>query len=201
MITNRLTIAALAALTVLSACATEEGPKPLPPAVSTERTRDGNKLERTDTVMVQAKVVKVNQKTRMVTLQGADGEEFEIHADERVKNLPQVHKGDMVTVAYQRAIAATIKKKGKLKAATGAEDLYTAKPGDKPAALGGRTIQATAKVTKIDREKQEVVLTGAKGHRVAIGVEDPTVLDRVKVGDIVDITYTEAVLISVDKPQ
>jgi hypothetical protein len=200
MIIDRLTIAAVAAL-MLSGCATNESPKPMAPTVSTERTRDGNKLERTDTIMVQAKVMAVNQKTRMITLRGPDGDEFTIHADERVKNLPQVHKGDMVTAVYQRNIAATIRKKGKMKEATGAEDLLTAKPGEKPAAIGARTVEVTAKVTKIDRTKQEVTLKGPKGNSVAIAVEDPTVLDRVKVGDLVEVAYTEGMAISVDKPR
>ena len=201
MTTDRLLLSGAVILAMLSGCATNEGPKPLPPAVSTDRKIEGNKLERTDTVMVQAKVMAVNQKTRMVTLRGPDGDDFTVHADERVKNLPQVHKGDMVTAVYQRNIAATIHKKGKMKEATGAEELLTARPGEKPAAIGARTVEVTGKVTKIDRTKQEVTLKGPKGNSVAVAVEDPAVLDKVKVGDLVDVAYTEGMAISVDKPQ
>jgi Cu/Ag efflux protein CusF len=35
---------------------------------------------------------------------------------------------------------------------------------------------------------------------MTVAVEDPTVLDRVKKGDKVEVTYTEAVAVAVDKP-
>ena len=200
MIIHRLSIAAAASLLLMSGCASE-GPKPLPPSTHTETTRGKDTVERTETIQVQAKVVSVNQKTRMVTLEGADGEEVTFRADERVKNLPQLKKGDIVTAVYQRALAARLVKKGKGKPGVDSgEELYTAKPGDKPAALGAQAIEVTATVTKINREKQEVTLKGPKGKSVAVAVEDPTVLDRVKIGDLVTITYTEAVAIAVDAP-
>ena len=202
MTMERLTCAGALALALLAGCTKNEGPKPMPPTLVTERSRDHNTISRTDTVTMEAKVVGVNQKTRMVTLQGADGETRTIHAGDEVKNLPQVRKGDMVTIAYHRAVAAKILKKGKGKMAgpTGAQELYTAKPGEKPAALGAQTIKATATVTDVNRKAQEVTLKGPKGRSVVVAVEDPTALDKVKTGDLVEITYTEAIAIAVDKP-
>ena len=199
MTMDRLAIAA--AMTLMLAGCASEGPKPLPPSVTSEETREGDTLERTDTVTMQAKVVAIDQSTRMVTLRGADGHETTFRADERVKNLPQVRKGDMVTAVYQRAIAARLKKKGSTKpGAEAAEELYTAEPGQKPAAVGGQAVEITATVTRIDRAKQEVTLKGPRGRSVDVAVKDPTVLDRVKKGDLVEVTYTEAIAIAVDTP-
>lgn len=201
MTMERLTIAGALALALLPGCAKNEGPKPMPPSVVTERSRGGGTITRTDTVTVEAKVVAINQKTRMVTLQGADGEKKTIHVGDEVKNLPQVHKGDMVTVAYHRAMAATLKKKGHGKpGASSSEGLLTAKPGEMPAAVGAQTITVTATVTDVDHKAQEVTLKGPKGRSVTVAVDDPTVLDKVKRGDLVEITYTEAVAVAVDKP-
>jgi predicted small lipoprotein YifL len=201
MTMDRLAIAAAVTLTVLSGCASE-GPKPLPPATTSETVRDRDTVERTDTVAMQAKVVSVDQKTRMVTLEGADGERTTFRADDRVKNLPQVRKGDMVTAVYQRALAARILKKGTAKPGEGeAEELYTAEPGQMPAAVGGELVKVVATITGIDKAKQEVTLKGPKGRTVAVYVKDPTVLDRVKKGDLVELTYTEAIAISVDRPE
>jgi hypothetical protein len=61
-------------------------------------------------------------------------------------------------------------------------------------------VAVTARVTKVDRAKQEVTLKGPEGRSVTVAVEEPAVLDRLKTGDLVDITYTEAVAIAVDTP-
>jgi hypothetical protein len=202
MTMERLTIAGAMALALLSGCAKNEGPKPMPPTVVTERSRGNGTISRTDTVTMEAKVVAINQKTRMVTLQGADGEKKTIHAGDEVRNLAQVRKGDMVTVAYQQAIVATLKKKGHAKpGASAAEEVYRAKPGEMPAAIGAETVTITATITNVDRKAQAITLKGPKGRSVVVAVKDPTVLDKVKKGDLVEITYTEALAIAVDKPQ
>jgi hypothetical protein len=58
-----------------------------------------------------------------------------------------------------------------------------------------------ATVTEIDKAKSEVTLKGPKGRTAVVPVKDPTVLDRVKKGDLVEIDYTEAVAIAVETPQ
>ena len=48
---------------------------------------------------------KIDYKTRMVTLVGADGEPFTIKAGDEVKNLAQVKVGDEVVATYYQSIA------------------------------------------------------------------------------------------------
>jgi hypothetical protein len=200
MTTERLAIAGAVLLAALSSCKSE-GPKPMPPTETTARTRDGDTIERSRTVTVQAKVTKVDQKTRMLTLEKADGESVTFRVDDAVKNLPQVRKGDMVTAVYRRAIAGRIKKKGEPKELPiVAGGIVTAEPGERPAAMAGKLVTVTATVTKIDRDKQEITLKGPEGNQVPVGIEDPSVFDQLKKGDKVDVTYTESLAVSVDKP-
>jgi hypothetical protein len=77
--------------------------------------------------------------------------------------------------------------------------LETAPLGDKPGGVHAQTVQITATVTKVDRAKQEITLRGPRGKSVAVAVQDPANLDKVKKGDLLEITYTEAVAISVAK--
>ena len=201
MTMDRWMIAGAAMVTLLAGCASDKGPKPAPPTVTTEESRGKNTMERTDTVTMEAKVVAINQKTREVTLQGSDGTKRTITVGDEVKNLPQVKKGDMVTVAYRRSVMAKLIKKGKAKPdAAAGEELYTAKPGEMPAAVGAQVIHIVATVTDIDKAKQEVTLKGPKGRSAVVAVQDPTVLDRVKKGDLVEIDYTEAIAVAVEKP-
>jgi len=199
MTMDRLAIAGAIALLTFTGCTS--GPKPAQPVTTTETKRSGDTVEMTETITLQAKVVSVNQKTRMVVLQGPDGGKVEFRADDQVKNLPQVRKGDMITAVYRRAIAAKLVKKGSAKVGTESADvLATAKPGEKPAAVDAQAVQITARVTKVNRETKEVTLKGPKGRSVTVAVKDPKVMEDVKVGDLVEVTYTEALIVAVEAP-
>jgi Cu/Ag efflux protein CusF len=185
----------------LGGCSTKS-PSPQPQAaVSADTARpDDGTVRREDTTTVRATVKAINHKTRTVTLRGEDGQETTFVVDEAVKNLPQVRKGDIVTAQYHRALAARIVKQGEGKPgySTGG-GIETAEPGEKPAGVSAETVQVTATVTKIDRRKQEITLRGPRGKSVVVAVKNPANIEKLKKGDLVEITYTEAVAISVDK--
>ena len=151
-------------------------------------------------VQATAKVTKINQKTRMVTLKTSDGRTMSFKVDDSVKNLPQVHAGDDVNVSYYESIAIRLRKPGTavVGAATSEEDMV-AKPGELPAGIGARATTIIAKIVGIDRAAQTATLQGPDGKNVTVNVPDKATLDKAKVNDLVEITLTEAVAISVDK--
>ena len=57
----------------------------------------------------------------------------------------------------------------------------------------------TVTITAIDPAVPSVTFKGPDGDKKTIKVNDRQKLKEVKVGDMVDITYTEAIAISVDK--
>lgn len=150
-------------------------------------------------IQVTATVQAIDLKTRMVTLKGPEGDEFTVHADERVKNLPQVKKGDLVQATYYESLAYEVKKPGQ--AAPGvavAEDVATAKPGEKPAGMGARAIVVTSTIQALDKKKGTVTLKAPDGTLTTVKVKNPANLEKVAVGDLVEITYTEALAIAVE---
>ncbi|HTP42064.1 MAG TPA: hypothetical protein VML36_06555 [Nitrospiria bacterium] len=153
-------------------------------------------------VSVTAKVKAVDLETRTVTLERADGSTVQIHAGDQVRNLPQVHVGDDVTVTYYQSLAYDVTKAGEgAPGVTTAEALARAKPGEKPAGAVGRIITITATITAIDKAAQTVTLKGPQGNMLTVKARDPKKLDKVAVGDLVNITYTEAVAILVEEPK
>jgi uncharacterized OB-fold protein len=58
-------------------------------------------------------------------------------------------------------------------------------------------VTIVADIVKLDRKNKQAVLKGAEGKTVTVNVQRPEVFDKVKVGDRVEITYTEAVAIDV----
>jgi Cu/Ag efflux protein CusF len=146
---------------------------------------------------VTAKVTKINQKTREVTLKADDGQEYSFVADPAVKNLAQVKKGDVVTATYTEALAYEVKKGGK----AGAEATVAgaaAQPGKKPAAAIGGKVTVTVAIVAIDPKVPSVTFKGPSGDTRKIKVQDPAKLQGVNVGDTVDITYVEAIAIKVE---
>ena len=54
---------------------------------------------------------------------------------------------------------------------------------------------------KIDTKAQRVTLEGPRGGQETMKVKDPKNLEGVKVGDLVEITYLQALAVALDKPQ
>jgi hypothetical protein len=148
--------------------------------------------------MITAEVIAIDLPTRTVTLKGPAGNEFPVHADDRVKNLAQVHVGDRVDVADQESLVWNVKKASDGKSGTSAEsETVSAKPGSKPAGAAARQIKMTVTIEAIDLGNGTVTLKGPQGNSRTIKARDPKNLKKVQVGDLVDITYTEALAVRV----
>jgi len=147
---------------------------------------------------VTATVLKVNQKTREVTIKTKDGKEHTFVAGDNVKNLAQVKKGDIITAVYTEAIAYEVKKHGTAGVQT-TTAAASAKPGEKPAGGVAQQTTVTVTITAIDKKAETVTFMGPRGNKETVKVRDPKNLNGVKIGDMVDITYTEALAIRVDE--
>ncbi len=199
-------ITAGACAAVLAACASSKPATPAPasqpaaqPAPAPTPVVSGTVGEQA--VTVTATVEKVDLKNRRVTLKGPDGKSTTITVSEDVRNLPQVKKGDEVVATYYESVAYDVVKPGE--AAPGvavAEGAERAEPGQKPGGAAARTTTLTATITAIDKAAQTATLQGPKGKSVTVKVKDPSKLDKVAVGDLVRLTYTEALAIKVEKP-
>jgi hypothetical protein len=156
----------------------------------------------TDLVTTTARVKALDQQTRRVTLERADGSEVTFYADDTVRNLAQVEVGDEVTASFYESLAYEVKKPGAATpGATMEGQTARARPGEKPAAAGARVTTIVTTIAGIDKSAGTVTLQGPTGRMTTIKARDPRNLDRVAVGDLVEITYTEAVAISVEKPR
>jgi Cu/Ag efflux protein CusF len=158
--------------------------------------------ELADVVEAQATVTAIDLKTRMVTLKGPEGNETTIHVDKRARNLGQVKVGDLVKIAYVQHVAWQVRKPGdEAPSDTVAQEqaAVRAEPGEKPGGAVGQRITFTATIEAIDLDKHTVTLKGPGGNSQTIKARNPANLKKVKVGDLVDIAYTEAVAIKVDK--
>lgn len=152
-----------------------------------------------DGVQIQGKVKSIDKQNRSVVVVGSEGKEVALSLGPQVKNFDQIKVGDLVTLTYVQALALDLHKSvngGKLGQPIVAEESVRAAPGAKPAGAIEKTVTLTANVIKVDQKTQTVTLKGPN-RTVELKVKDPSLLQKVKVGDQVDATYTEAVAIQV----
>ena len=74
-----------------------------------------------------------------------------------------------------------------------------AKLGEKPAGVIGDSITISAVLVGIDTATLRVTVKGPQGNLRVLQAKDPKKVAAVKVGDMVYVTYTEALGISADK--
>ena len=149
--------------------------------------------------VMTAIVADIDLKKRVVTLENAEGERHDFRVGEEAINLPQVKVGDKVTIKFLESIAVEIVKPGKATAAGENTTIVRAKPGEMPGGMITHQTAIIAFVKAIDKKGGTISLMGPAGKTVKVKVEDPANLEKVKVGDELMITFTEAQAISVER--
>jgi hypothetical protein len=167
--------------------------------------KDAEPLRREDSrvVAIRATVTAVDQKKRVVTIRDEAGEEASFYADEAVKNLPQVKAGDTLEGELGQSLVLELRAPTAEELAEGTTILEvsaTAPAGEKPAGQFVRQIRALLTVEAIDKQAGTATLRGPAGNALTIPARDKKNLDRVKVGDTVVATYTEALVLQVVAP-
>jgi len=194
---------ALVLAAALVACGPKKSSAPEPAAAAPAAAPSGAILSGTlddQTVAATATVEKIDQKTRHVTLKRPDGSKFVIVASPEVRNLGQVKKGDTVKLEYRQSIAYEVNKAGTSRPGVSATtDVTRAEPGAKPGGTVTDTVTVRMTITAINKKAGEATLLGPDNVSNVVKVRDPKRLDLVDVGDVVDLTYTEALALSVDK--
>jgi hypothetical protein len=116
------------------------------------------------------------------------------------KKLDAIKVGDPVVANYYEALAIEIKKPGTATpGVTAQHGLASSKPGQVPAGAIGEQVTVTATIVAIDKAARTVTIKGPGGDTEVIKARDPKNLEAVKVGDLVELTYTRALVIGLDK--
>ena len=148
---------------------------------------------------VRGTVEAIDKDAGTVTLKGPK-RSITIEVNDKSK-LDQIKVGDPVVAAYIEAVAWRVMKAGSgaTPGVTTTESRVSSKPGETPAGAIGREVTATVTITAIDKKAHTVTVKGPRGGTETIKAKDPKNLEGLKVGDMVEITYTQALAVSLDK--
>ena len=155
-------------------------------------------------VEVTATVTGVDIEKRQVTIEGPEGNSTVIHVTDQVKNLPQVKIGDSVEIIYYRsAVVDLVTKKDNVELGTEVAAARASAPaGNKPAGAIGTEVKRTAEILFVDPIQKFIrFVSPDTGIRTVTLEHRPDLqhyLKELKKGDIVQVTYTEALAVSVE---
>jgi hypothetical protein len=154
--------------------------------------------EATRTVRVSATVTAIDKATRTITLKGADGKTFPLVAGPEVRNFDQIQVGSEVVVSYLQALAIELKKGGGAKVErVDSSTSARAEPGAQPAGMAARRTTATGDVIALDAATQTATVRGPN-RTIDLHVPDKKQFQLIAVGDQIQVTYTEALAVSVE---
>lgn len=156
---------------------------------------------REEVTEIRARVTGVDLPARLVTVVTQDDRPVTIEAGPEVRNLEQVKVGDTVLVRYREAIEARLSPAGTAGQLSSSASVERAEPGQKPGGSVGSAVTATVRIDAVDTVSNRVTFTGLEGRTRTIDVKTPSMqafLRTLKAGDLVDITYSEALEIRVE---
>ena len=143
---------------------------------------------------VTAVVESIDHATRTLTLKAPDGTYETIVAPASVERFDAIKVGDTLTATYYDNIVLRVKKPGEKDVDTASEAL-TKTPGVRPGVTAAKQRVITATITAIDMNVPSITFSGPNNWKYSSKVQDINALKTVKVGDKLDITWTEAVLV------
>jgi hypothetical protein len=153
-----------------------------------------------ESALVTATIEAIDQGTRTMTVKDDKGIYETMQVPAEVKRFSELKVGDKITARYYSNVVIRLKKPGEP-----AVDVDTAAltrgDGTKPAATAAAQRTITATVVEMDPKTMAVTVTGPNGYKYSRKVADKKAFAQLKVGDRLDMTWTDAVLISADSPK
>jgi len=169
------------------------------PVIAEHHELDRPSFHASQSMMVEAVVEAINHETREVTLKRSDGEIVSFVASEEARNLPQVSVGDIVNAEYVQSVSIEVVANEGYEPEQGEMGAVArTKEGEMPGMAAIDTQIATATVEEINIEANTFKLKGVDGTVNEYVARNPENLKRAKVGDLVIMTVTNAVAITVE---
>lgn len=148
-----------------------------------------------------ATVTALEREQRLLSLQNEAGASATLYVGPEVRNFEQIKVGDRVVATYQEALAAAVTRPDQSqKQPQVAMATERASPGQSPHAEVSASLVATVAIEAVDIESNVLTFRRDDGMVRSVHVEDAGArkfIKGLKQGDLVTVTYTEALAISV----
>jgi Cu/Ag efflux protein CusF len=138
----------------------------------------------------------IDHAARVVTLKAKDGTTEDIVCGPEVQRFDALKVGQSVTFRYHESLVSAIRRPGQAPKDPVAGGI-TRTPGAAPGGTIARQLSASVIIEAIDAKVPSLTVKTTSGKRMSFRVEDAKNLEGYKAGDTVEITYTQALAVSV----
>lgn len=166
---------------------------------------DPNKVSSENVTKATATVQSVDHDSRSVVLRTADGVDTMVVVGPEVRNFDQIEAGDTVTATYTEALLAQVVPKGsEMSEPRSTIAKSRAKEGEMPAASVSASVSTDVVIQSVDQSFDTVTFKRSDGVVRTVAIDDPDAtkfVHKLKPGDEVRVTYTEATAIALSKAE
>lgn len=149
-------------------------------------------------VSLSGTVERVDRSTRTLTLRTSSSSTQMINVPPEVKLFDELRTGDRITVRISEEVIVAVRPGAKRSEAVDTTGTATSRdPSGKSEVL--QQLKATVTIESVDRRQNVVVYTTGENLRVTRAVVEPRLLDGLKAGDVVEITYTRERAVDVQR--
>jgi len=158
--------------------------------------------EKWNLVAMQGTVTAIAKETREVTLMGPKGDLVTITASEAVERFDEIALDDVMTFEYWTYMKAEFRQPTPEELA---EPLVVvaeegiAPEGMDPSAVVGAVVKAIVTIEVLNRPYMLATVQGPRGNYLTIQMEDKALIEQLHIGQVVILTYAEAVAVSLEK--
>jgi hypothetical protein len=149
------------------------------------------------TSRITASVEAIDSTNREVTVKKPDGTYDQWYIPTSVKRFDSLKVGDKVTATYYENVVLQVKAPSDTSVDRASAGVVRGE--DKATGTMSHQRTITAAITAIDPNVPSISFSGPNNWKYSTRVQDKGALAKVKVGDRVDITWTQAMILSLDE--
>ncbi len=154
-------------------------------------------VTKANVLTLNATIQAIDASTRSLTLRDAKGSEDTFSVGDAVARFNELKVGQQVSITYYESIVFQVLKPGEKGSGTSYEAALSRAKSALPAGTVASQDKGTVTVKAIDQAVPSITVATEDGRVVTRKIEDKKNIENIKVGDKIDITYTRALVTSV----
>jgi len=147
-------------------------------------------------------VISVNKETREITVTGPKGNMVTFTAGEDVERFNEIGDGDIIKFQYLTFIKAEFRAPNEEELAEPLVVMAEAAkaPADTPpGAAIGAMVKAVVKIVGLNSQFMTAIVQGPRGNYLTVPVNDMSLLEELRINQVLIMTYGEAIALSLEK--
>jgi Cu/Ag efflux protein CusF len=155
-------------------------------------------VTKANVLKISATIQAIDSTTRSITLRDDKGNEDTFTVGDAVQRFNELKVGQKVNITYYESIVFQLLKPGEAGGGTSVEAALDRAKSALPAGTVAVQDKATVTVKAVDPAVPSITVTTADGRTVTRKIENKKNIEGVKAGDKIDITFTRALVTSVE---